>query len=126
MPHIKRSLVLAAVLAGVAMPALAARGEADDRLAANRDGAVALVQDGAAPLRLADDDHDDDRKFRRRGHDESRDSRRHSRDHDDDDDDDHDDHDDDDNDHRGRGAGRPAGAAAAQNPLIGTPRANTN
>lgn len=117
MPKLDRGLVLAVILAGVAMPAIAAPN-AGFQIAA-RDAAT---PDPAVPMRLADNDDDDDDGWRRKGDRRSRhDGEHRGRHHDDDDDDDEGEDDDDDN-----AAPRRVGPAPAQNPLIGAPRANTN
>ena len=116
-----RRLVMAVVLSGVALPALAALSDSEARLVAGKSG---LAED-AAPIQLADNDDDDNRWWRKDGRRGDHDHRR-GRHHDHDDDDDHDDdHDDDDDDDR-RSAPRRTGPAPAQNPLIGAPRATTN
>ena len=118
MPKLNRGLVLAVILAGVAMPALAAP-HAGFQIAARDDTAT---PDPAAPMRLADNDDDDDDGWRRKGDRRDRhDGERRGRHHDDDDDDDEGEDDDDD-----RAAPRRVGPAPAQNPLIGAHRANTN
>lgn len=111
-----RRLVMAVVLSGVALPALAALSDGEARLVAGKSG---LAED-AAPIQLADNDDDDNRWWRKDGRRGDHDHRR-GRHHDDDDDDDHDDDDDD----RRAGPAR-TGPAPAQNPLIGAPRATTN
>ena len=140
--HPNRRLLLAAFLAGLAVPgvtapALAALPGADFPLDVTTDTAVPAqsiaATDAPAPVRLADNDDDDDgRRFLRRGGDDDR--RRAARRGGDDDDDDEDDDDDDDDDDEcddddgncGRMAPRRTGPAPAQNPLIGAPRAVVN
>ena len=113
MPKLDRGLVLAVILAGVAMPAIAAP-HAGFQIAAGD----AATPDPAAPMRLADNDDDDD-GWRRKGDRRSRHDGEHRGRHHDDDDEDEDDDDD-------RAAPRRVGPAPAQNPLIGAHRANTN
>ena len=124
MPKLDPRAVLAVILAGVAMPAIAAP-QAAFHVAAGGDTAIADPAAEAAPMRLADNDDDDD-GWRRKGegrdrHDGHDGGRRGGRHHDDDDDG----GDDDDGDDRAT-APRRIGPAPAQNPLIGAPRANTN
>ncbi len=118
MPKLDPRAVLAVILAGVAMPAIAAP-QAAFHVAAGGDTAIADPAAEAAPMRLADNDDDDD-GWRRKGegrdrHDGHDGERRGGRHHDDDDD----------GDDRAT-APRRIGPAPAQNPLIGAPRANTN
>lgn len=118
MPKLDPRAVLAVILAGVAMPAVAAP-QAAFQVAADGDTAMPGPAADAAPRRLADNDDDDDgwrrKDDRRDSHDGGRRGGRH---HDDDDDDD-------DGDDRAD-TPRQIGPAPAQNPLIGAPRANTN
>lgn len=113
-----RRLVIAVILSGVALPALAALSDSESRLVAVTSGAT----EDAAPIRLADNDGDDHRWWRKDGRrgDHNHRRERHHDDHDDDDDDD------DDDDHDRRSSPRRTGPAPAQNPLIGVPSATTN
>lgn len=110
-----RRLVMAAILAGVAAPTLAAPSDSELRLA----GENPVAAKDTTSTRLADNDGDDNRWWRkdgRRGDDDHRRGQHHDDDHDDDDDDDDD----------RRSAPRRTSPAPAQNPLIGVPRASTN
>ena len=123
MPDAKRRLILAAVLAGLSLPAVAALPAADLPLTVPT-GTAVPAEPGAAPaLRLADDDDDDGwRRLRgRRGDHEGRRGGSQDDDHEDDEDEDDDDGDDD-----GRAGPRRVGPPPVQNPLIGAPRAVVN